>query len=173
MNIQEATEVNSNSTHPIFSWTVDGGEADLSIAMRADVNVLLTGPADSALAMARRIHDESGWRYGPLVVVDCTDPHELERRLTRAFSLGADLSPDAPLRLVQAGTVLLREVGQTPAPLQHWLAARLAELRTSRRSRCRVMATTSERLLDRVLEGSFDDRLFYRLNVIHIPLPEG
>lgn len=173
MNFQEATEVNSNSSHPNPRWTVHADEADLFVAMRADVNVLLTGPADSALAMANRIHDESGWRHGPLVVVDCTDPRELERRLTRAFSVGADLSPGAPLRLMQSGTVLLREVGQIPAPLQQWLDGRLGELRTSRRSRCRVMATTSERLLDRVLEGSFDDRLFYRLNVIHIPLSEG
>jgi DNA-binding NtrC family response regulator len=35
----------------------------------------------------------------------------------------------------------------------------------------RLMASTSEPLLPRVLDGTFDDRLFYRLNVIHFVLP--
>jgi DNA-binding NtrC family response regulator len=33
------------------------------------------------------------------------------------------------------------------------------------------MASTSRPLLPRVADGSFDDRLFYRLNVIHLILP--
>jgi transcriptional regulator of acetoin/glycerol metabolism len=33
------------------------------------------------------------------------------------------------------------------------------------------MASSSEPLLERVEEGTFNDRLFYRLNAIHLVLP--
>ena len=40
---------------------------------------------------------------------------------------------------------------------------------TRRRLRKRIVASTSVALLDRVMAGTFDDRLFYRLNAIHFP----
>jgi type II secretory pathway predicted ATPase ExeA len=36
------------------------------------------------------------------------------------------------------------------------------------RGRCRIIATSSASLFDRVREGAFLEALFYRLNVIHI-----
>ena len=36
------------------------------------------------------------------------------------------------------------------------------------RGRCRIIATSSTNLFDRVREGTFLESLFYRLNVIHI-----
>jgi DNA-binding NtrC family response regulator len=77
--------------------------------------------------------------------------------------------------LIQAGTLLLRDVGRLSLTFQVRLADALGELRahsTHRRVRRRVMASTSGSLLDRVNDGTFDARLFYRLNVIHLVLPE-
>jgi DNA-binding NtrC family response regulator len=37
----------------------------------------------------------------------------------------------------------------------------------------RLIVTSSVSLFDRVLQGTFDDRLFHRLNVIHIMVPPG
>ena len=36
------------------------------------------------------------------------------------------------------------------------------------RAACRIIATTSVPLFERVIQGSFDSDLFYRLNRIHI-----
>ena len=78
-------------------------------------------------------------------------------------------APDVPgARLMQAGTVLLQEIGCLPDALQGLLADQLEELRRPRRSRPRILASTSQSLLQRVVEGQFDERLFYRLNVIHL-----
>ena len=37
--------------------------------------------------------------------------------------------------------------------------------------RARLMACTSEALFQRALEGSFNERLLYRLNTIHLVVP--
>ena len=148
---------------------VSAADTDLYLAMLTDVNVLLSGPADAALAIARRIHQESGWRYGPFIVVDCRVPSTLERRVADAF--GARGSRDSTLRLVQAGTAFFHEIACMPAELQRRLDDQLAERHRSGRSRRRVVASSSESLVQRVRDGTFDERLFYRLNMIHLVVP--
>jgi DNA-binding NtrC family response regulator len=65
--------------------------------------------------------------------------------------------------------LLLQEVHVLNRTEQAQFERRLAEWRLSRRSsRVRVMASSSAPLFDRVKEGSFDERLYYRLNVIHV-----
>jgi DNA-binding NtrC family response regulator len=39
--------------------------------------------------------------------------------------------------------------------------------------RGRIIASTAEPLLSRVLHGEFDDCLYYRLNVVHVVIPNG
>jgi DNA-binding NtrC family response regulator len=76
-------------------------------------------------------------------------------------------------RLAQAGTVLLQDVWRLTPALQRRFADHLVSLRTAGshgQSRRRLMASSAEPLLPRVLDGTFDDRLFYRLNVIHVVL---
>jgi DNA-binding NtrC family response regulator len=164
MNVQQADHF--QKVRP--TWA---GDKDLYIAMLTDTNVLLTGPADAALAAARRIHRESGWRHGPFIVVDCREPDELERRVADAFWGRPHASEDAMVRLLQAGTVFLHEVARTPARLQKTLDDQLVQLCGRGRSRRRVLASSSESLMQRVLDGTFDARLFYRLNVIHLAVP--
>ena len=128
--------------------------------------------------LALRIHDLSGWRWGPFVAVDCGGADSvLEHQL---FSvLEADASPRMAdggpgLRPLQAGTLFLHEVGRLSpahqARLRH-LLARAGGDTWLRRLRRRIMASSSEGLLARVEKGTFDDRLFYRLNVMHFQLP--
>lgn len=141
-------------------------EVDVLLALRTDANVLLTGRRGIARALARRIHEQSGWRHGPFKLIDCTQEKGLERQV--ADALKPAVSPQDGPRLMQAGTVLLEEIGCLPGKLQAQLADQLEELRGGRRSRPRILASTSESLVERVYEGTFDDRLFYRLNVIHL-----
>jgi DNA-binding NtrC family response regulator len=150
------------------------GDGELFAAAQSDACVLLSGKGDAVEALARRIHNLSGWGHGSFVPVDCAWPElTLESRL-----FGALLDDDAMRAgdqprptLSQAGTVFLQEVGRLSAASQIRLADYLGELRAhggGRRARRRVMASSSEALMDRVNAGTFDARLFYRLNVIHI-----
>ncbi len=153
----------------IAAWAPDG---DLASAARADACVLLSGRKDAARSMAYRIHSLSGWRFGAFTVVDCTRPEsEIESLLfgPPVDDAGSLAAPHA--RLAQDGTVLLQEVGRLSRPFQNRIAEWLMgtrEIGARRHPRRRLMAGSSEPLLLRVLAGTFDDQLFYRLNVIHL-----
>jgi two-component system nitrogen regulation response regulator NtrX len=141
-----------------------GLEWDLPLAAQSGAPVLLTGKKDAVEALAYRIHILSEWRYGPFIVVDCGWPEERVEAVTYLNS-----------RHGQGGTVLLQEVGRLSGWFQSVLADRLASIhQTGRGERFarRLIASTSEPLLPRVNDGTFDDRLYYRLNVVHIVLRE-
>jgi DNA-binding NtrC family response regulator len=61
-----------------------------------------------------------------------------------------------------------------PSVVQDVLIEWLAELEDARdvSAAVRVMSGTTVSLLDRVVTGTFAERLFYRLNIIHL-LPPG
>jgi DNA-binding NtrC family response regulator len=152
-------------------------DVELSHAVQTDACVLFTGDHETAEALARRLHALSGWRHGPFVAVDCGRP-DAEPRLLQLLDVE---NPEAPAgstwpRLSQSGTVFLREVDKLDPTLQRRLSDRLATLNThpgaERRLRQRVISSSSTRLESRVKEGTFDARLFYRLNVIHMVISE-
>ena len=149
-------------------------ERELAVAARSAACVLFSGPAHVRM-LALRVHRLSSWRWGPFETVDCGAPESvLERELFAA--LAGDLVPPsdhAPsARLLQAGTLFLDEVGKLPLDAQARLRDLLAERghQSCRGRQRRIMASTSEPLLPRVTAGTFDDRLFYRLNAIHFIL---
>lgn len=151
------------------------GEDEIAQAARTDACILFTGPPH-VRTLALRIHSESGWRWGAFGAVDCgASERTLEQQLFGV--LEADLAPAAPElpapRLRQAGTLFLHEVGHLSLHAQRRLGSLLEAKRLESRTctRRRIMASTSSALLPRVMEGSFDDRLFYRLNVIHFVMP--
>lgn len=146
-------------------------DPDLSLAARTDASVLLTGDAEAAARLAYRLHLASGWRHGLFTVVDCAS-----RGTDEAAILDELFPSDRPtpglvqLRLVQAGTVLLREVHELPLPVQRLVADRLQAFTrslTCGRSRRRLMASSSRPLIQLVHAGAFDDQLYYRLNTLH------
>lgn len=149
-------------------------DLDLAHAVRSDACVLFTGDEQTAELLARRLHRMSGWRQGPFVAVDCSKPADfLESHLFKLLDVdnpnGCDTPWPAP---AEPGTVFLRDVGQLPRPLQERLSERLAILRANRRRteqiRRRVISSTPTPLVERIEQGTFDDSLYYRLNVIHL-----
>jgi len=150
-------------------------DVDLMTAVRTDACVLLTGKEDAVRALAYRIHSLGGWRHGPFTIVDCSWPGEtVERVLFGLLSETESSTAQEPCtRLAQAGTVLLQNIGRLAPTEQSRIAERLVHFCGKRpgSSRRRLIASTSEPLLPRVLDGTFDDRLFYRLNVIHVVIP--
>lgn len=150
-------------------------EMDLSHAVRSDACVLFTGDEETAELLARRVHVLSGWRRGPFVPVDCSQP--ADRLESDLFQLLLDVEAQRPFDTPrptpsQSGTIFLRDVGRLPQRLQLQLSDCLAALRTGpgepRRIRRRVISSTPVPLVDRVEEGTFDGSLYYRLNVIHL-----
>ncbi|MEF3264363.1 sigma-54 factor interaction domain-containing protein, partial [Campylobacter jejuni] len=74
-----------------------------------------------------------------------------------------------PPRTRRPAIVLLQEVHALSLSEQAEVDDRLAELRASRPAAgVRFIASSSMPLFEKVQEGAFDERLFYRLNVIHM-----
>jgi hypothetical protein len=129
---------------------------EMQIAARATCAVLITAPPDDALEVARAIARERGWG-DRILVCDFGVPGA-----GRIWEL-LEAQPDPRI-------LLLREVhGLTPR--QQALLMELMEEALSRRAP-RIMASSSVSLFDCVKRGSFDARLFYRLNTVHVVLSD-
>jgi DNA-binding NtrC family response regulator len=125
-------------------------EADLQCALTNSSPVLITGPSDFAEELATRIHRYGLHGRGAFLTIDCGRMHQPEQ-------LEAVFETAAP-----RGTVFLRDVDRLAPALQMALFVRMAPLGV------RVIAATSQSLLSAAANGSFDERLFYRLNQIHL-----
>jgi DNA-binding NtrC family response regulator len=146
---------------------------DFGSACLTDAPVLLTGAADVAESVARDIHESSGWRHGPFVIVDCSNrDRELDALLTRLLSDDVSVPEGASpaARPSQSGVVFLRDVAKLSSSAQARVADWLAQVRLSGKlgPRLRVIANSITPLIPRSLGGTFNDCLYYRLNVIHI-----
>lgn len=175
MNIaMYAAGSHSGHDHSMTALPIREPEQDVIAAARNDRCVLLSGAAPQASALALRIHNLSGWRWGPFVAVDCGGSEAvLERQLFDLLRLRPRTPgvPEPRPRLNQSGTVFLYEVGKLGLSQQIRLRQLLEEsdaVMRSDRLRQRIMAASSESLLQRVLDGTFDEELFCRLTAIRI-----
>ncbi|OGP57975.1 MAG: hypothetical protein A2V67_10870 [Deltaproteobacteria bacterium RBG_13_61_14] len=146
--------------------------------------VLITGESGTGKELvAREIHRQSRRADRPLVVVDCgTLPSglvesELFGHLAGAFT-GADKDKTGLFEVADAGTLLLDEIGEFPIEVQVKVLRALqdGEIRPvgsdrTRRLDLRVIAATNRDLEAEVAAGRFRKDLYYRLNVVRIPLP--
>lgn len=148
---------------------VSGQDRDVDLevigAAAADVCILLTGKSAAAMELARRIHALGRGRRGRFRAVNCAWPESLlDEQLFHALRPGS------------SGTLFLEEVGRLSPGLQDRLLETLngiANPRGPRPPMARIMACTSEPLVQRALEGRFNERLLYRLNAIHLVVPPG
>ncbi len=151
---------------------------------RTDANILLqseTGTGKELLS--RTIHEHSLRRDGPFVPIDCAALPEtlLESELfghEKGAFTGADRPRRGLLEQAHAGTLFLDEVGELPPPLQAKLLRTLQEreLRRVGGDRTipvdiRIIAATGRDLRAEIARNGFREDLYYRLNVITIPLP--
>ena len=148
-------------------------ELEITAAVRSDACILFSG-TPHAKGLALRIHNLSGCRWGSFAAVDCgASEAVLEQQVFKALRAPSQASAGAEphARLQQSGTLFLYEVGKLSLAMQVRLADALCAAAgpdCRLRARKRIMASTSEALLARVAAGTFDDRLFYRLNAIHL-----
>ena len=140
---------------------LDDYEPDLRLAAARDVCVLIAAEPELALKVARDIANRDRRRRTGIRVLDCDalDALALRRALSETL-----LQPTEPGN--DCGTLLLREVHALNAQNQSMLADLLGVAQPAEAPR--VIASSSTSLFDRVRNGQFDDRLFYRLNTIYM-----
>jgi len=133
--------------------------------------------------VARALHYNSRRQFAPFVPVNCSALPEnlLESELfghCRGAFTGAIGDKKGLFEEADGGTIFLDEVGSMSAMLQSRLLRVLQEREVRRVGEnrpiyvnVRVVAASNEPLEKRIKEGSFREDLYYRLNVIAIPLP--
>ncbi len=148
------------------------------------VPVLLHGETGAGKeVMARRLWSYSDRAGKPFLKLNCAAlPSELiESELfgyEKGAFTGATMDKPGKFELAQNGTILLDEIGDMDIRLQAKLLQVLqdGEVQPLGSSRIlsvnvRVMAATHRDLRSAILQGSFREDLYYRLNVISITVP--
>jgi DNA-binding NtrC family response regulator len=153
-------------------------------AAGSDAPVLITGETGTGKELiARALHHHSRRSARPFVPVNCGSLAEslLESELfghMRGSFTGALGDKKGVFEQADGGSIFLDEIGETTAAVQVRLLRVLeqGEVRPVGASRVltvnvRVLAATNRDLERAVREGSFRQDLYYRLNVIRIPVP--
>jgi two-component system response regulator AtoC len=146
--------------------------------------VLLTGESGTGKDLAAKvIHYNSSRAAKPFMNITCSALPEslLESELfghERGAFTGADRQKRGLFEMADGGTVFLDEIGEMVPALQSKLL-RFLEEKTFKRVGgaadihvdVRVISATNRNLHEEVRQGKFREDLFYRLNVLPIPLP--
>jgi DNA-binding NtrC family response regulator len=146
--------------------------------------ILLIGESGTGKEIfARAIHNWSDRKNQPFVPINCVGlskellESELFGHEKGAFTGALNLKK-GKMELAHGGTVLLDEVGDISAELQTKLLRFLEEREFERvggtkniKVDVRIIAATNRNLEQAVRDGLFRQDLYYRLNVVRIPLP--
>ncbi len=153
-------------------------------AARAASTVLILGESGTGKeVLARAIHAESPRAQKAFVAVSCASLTEslLESELfghERGAFTGASARRKGKFEAADGGTLFLDEIGDIGPKLQLDLLRVLEERALQRlggneliRVDVRIIAATNRDLKKAVASGAFREDLFYRLDVIPLPLP--
>jgi diguanylate cyclase (GGDEF)-like protein len=148
---------------------------------RTDTTVLITGESGTGKEMvAHTLHELSGRRDKPVVVVDCgaIAPTLIESELfghEKGAFTGAHTRKPGRLAQAEGATVFLDEIGELPLDLQSKLLRFVQEKEftpvgsvVARTVDVRIIAATNVDLRAKVAEGKFREDLFHRLNVVRL-----
>jgi two-component system response regulator AtoC len=150
----------------------------------ANVPLLIEGESGTGKeVLARWIHAHSPWSSGPLVRVNCAAiPGTLLESELFGYEKGAFSGANNPkvgrIELAHHGTLLLDEIGELNYGLQSKLLHFLQDSHFSRLGghevqhvETRVICATSRDLEREIERRRFRTDLFYRINVVHLHLP--
>ena len=153
-------------------------------AARGRSTVLVTGETGTGKELiATLVHASSARRDAPLVKVNCAALPEtlLESELfghERGAFTSADRTRIGRFEQADGGTLFLDEIGDMSPTTQAKLLRVLQDGEFQRlggtrviQSDVRIVAATNRDLRAAIREGGFREDLFFRLNVISIPLP--
>lgn len=153
-------------------------------AAATSANVLISGDSGTGKELvARAVHYHSDRRAAPFVPVNCAAipdslvESELFGHVKGAFT-GAKEARAGFFEIANGGSIFLDEIGDTSPSMQSKLLRVLQSKEfckvgssAARTVDTRIMAASHKNLKKLVEEGSFREDLFYRLNVVDIPVP--
>jgi DNA-binding NtrC family response regulator len=150
----------------------------------SDASVIITGESGTGKELvARTLHALSRRREGPFVPVNCAAFPEtlLEAELfghERGAFTGAMRKRQGRFKAANDGTLFLDEIAEIPPMAQVKLLRVLQEgsfeavgSDTPVVVDVRIISATHRNLKQRIQEGLFREDLYYRLNVLEIPVP--
>jgi DNA-binding NtrC family response regulator len=141
---------------------------DEELANQSRARLLITAPTEHGVeTLARRIHGAGPRAQFPFV-----------RTWAVELPVGPELLKEYCARLLDSaagGTLLVSAVEEMPATVQDAMIDLLGRLESARvpSAMARLISGTTVSLLDRVAAGTFSERLFYRLNIIHLMVGNG
>ena len=149
-----------------------------------NMNVLITGESGTGKELfARAIHSLSKRSYNPFVPVNCgaLPEHLFESELfghERGAFTGAIKTKPGLLEFADQGTFFFDEIGDLSLSLQVKLLRMLEERKIRRVGGekeisidVRIIAATNKNLDQAVLDKTFREDLYYRLNTIRLEIP--
>jgi DNA-binding NtrC family response regulator len=148
------------------------------------ISILIEGDSGTGKELvAHYIHQKGSRTDKPFVKVNCAAIPEqlLESELfghVRGAFTGALKDRQGRFEMADGGTIFLDEIGELPASIQSKLLRvlqtkdfeRIGE-NSTRKVDVRVISATNRNLDEALMEGSFREDLFYRLNGVRIKLP--
>ncbi|MBN2593350.1 MAG: sigma 54-interacting transcriptional regulator [Sedimentisphaerales bacterium] len=150
----------------------------------SDCTVLIEGQTGTGKELfARAIHNLSPRREKSFVAVNCSAlPDTLLESELFGYKAGAftDAKKDKPGRfaLAQGGSLFLDEIGDVSAAIQVKLLRVLQEKTyepvgavSSEKANVRIIVASNKGLVELVEQGKFRNDLYYRINVVKLPLP--
>jgi two-component system, NtrC family, response regulator GlrR len=153
-------------------------------AAQVDSFVYISGESGTGKELiAKSLHLASSRREGPFIAVNCAAIPEslLESELfgyEKGAFTGASQSRRGLFAQADGGTFFLDEISEMPLTMQAKLLRALSEMaffplggNKMVKVDARIIAASNRNLKEEVEKGRFRDDLFYRIHVIHIPLP--
>ncbi len=151
---------------------------------RSQAPVMISGESGTGKELAARlIHDLGPRADGPFVAVNCgAIPSELMQseffgHIKGSFT-GADADKEGLFQAANGGTLFLDEVADLPLAMQVKLLRVIQEKsvrpvggREEIKIDVRILSATHKQLKPLVERGDFRNDLYYRLNVIELPMP--
>ncbi|MBW2194833.1 MAG: sigma-54-dependent Fis family transcriptional regulator [Deltaproteobacteria bacterium] len=156
----------------------------VALVAPTEAAVLITGESGTGKELiAGAIHFNSPRRKGPFIKVNCAAITEtlLESELfghEKGAFTGADRRREGRFRLAHGGSIFLDEISEMSVAMQAKLLRVLQEKEIQRVGGedvltvdVRVIAATNRNLMVEIDKGGFREDLYYRLNVVALPVP--